>query len=67
MQATTALGSGDWVLTPLRTEEGYWVIVNRGFVPPDKRERAQRGPGEPTGLQAVSGLLRISEPAGRML
>lgn len=67
VQATTALGSGYWVLTPLRTEEGYWVIVNRGFVPPDKRERAQRGPAEPTGTQAVSGLLRISEPTGRML
>lgn len=67
VQATTAVGSGYWVLTPLRTEEGYWVIVNRGFVPPEMRERSARGQAEPSGAQTVSGLLRLSEPAGRML
>jgi surfeit locus 1 family protein len=67
VQATTALGSGYWVLTPLRTEEGYWVLVNRGFVPPDRRERAARGQPEPAGVQTVSGLLRLTEPRGRLL
>ena len=67
VQATTALGSGYWVLTPLRTEEGYWVLVNRGFVPPEMREPAARGQAAPTGTQTAAGLLRLSEPAGRML
>lgn len=68
VQATTALGSGYWVLTPMRTDEGYWVLVNRGFVPPDKRDRAARGErGAADGVQTVEGLLRMSEPGGRVL
>jgi surfeit locus 1 family protein len=35
VQAVTALGSGWWVLTPLRTEDGSVVLINRGFVPAD--------------------------------
>jgi surfeit locus 1 family protein len=64
--ATTALGSGYWVLTPLRTEQGFWLLVNRGFVPPEVRERAQRRTDEPTGVQEVTGLLRLTEPGGRL-
>ena len=67
VQATTALGSGYWVLTPLRTEQGFWVLVNRGFVPPDKRERTARGERGTDGTQSVTGLLRLSEPSGRLL
>jgi surfeit locus 1 family protein len=68
VQATTALGSGYWVLTPMRTQQGYWVLVNRGFVPPDKRDRAARGErASPEGEQVVEGLLRMSEPRGRVL
>ena len=67
VQATTALGSGYWVLTPLRTEDGYWVLVNRGFVPPDKRERPARAERGTDGVQTVTGLLRLSEPGGRLL
>lgn len=61
--ATTALGTGYWVLTPLRTQEGAWVFVNRGFVPPELRGRAPAGAAE----QAVVGLLRFAEPGGRPL
>jgi len=67
VSATTALGSGYWVLTPLRTEEGFWVLVNRGFVPPDKRDRATRGERDSDGVRAVAGLLRLTEPTGRTL
>ncbi|WP_336470404.1 SURF1 family protein [Caldimonas tepidiphila] len=66
VQANTVLGSGFWVLTPLRSEDGFWVLVNRGFVPPERRERASRGE-EPAAEQEVSGLLRLTEPGGRLL
>lgn len=61
--ATTELGSGYWVLTPLRTADGVWVLVNRGFVPPDQRTQVPRGAAQ----QTVTGLLRLSEPGGRLL
>ncbi len=35
VQAVTEFGGGFWVLTPLRTDAGFTVLVNRGFVPPD--------------------------------
>ncbi|MBC5782029.1 SURF1 family protein [Ramlibacter sp. USB13] len=61
--ATTGLGQGFWVLTPLQTQQGHWVLVNRGFVPSDLRERVPQGALEET----VTGLLRFSEPGGRLL
>ena len=39
--AVTELGSGYWVLTPLATR-GFTVLVNRGFVPQDRRDPATR-------------------------
>ena len=67
VQAVTDLGPGWWVLTPLRQADGSIVIVNRGFVPPERRERATRPAGNPPGEVAVVGLLRISEPGGGFL
>ncbi|MBL0730236.1 SURF1 family protein [Piscinibacter sp. HJYY11] len=67
VQATTALGSGYWVLTPMRTEQGFWVLVNRGFVPPDKRDPATRPVTAGDAVQTAEGLLRMSEPRGRVL
>lgn len=65
VRASTVLGSGFWVLTPLRTSTGFWLIVNRGFIPSEQRNhRAER---EEKGEQVVSGLLRISEPGGTLL
>jgi len=66
-QATTALGAGYWVLTPLQTEGGALVWINRGFVPPQTREPAQRGIASPEGEVSVTGLLRITEPDGGFL
>jgi len=63
VRATTALGAGFWVLTPLRTDGGFWVMVNRGFVPPEAREHWT----QPGGDQTVTGLLRFSEPGGTFL
>ncbi len=66
VQAVTDLGGGYWVLTPLETP-GFTLLVNRGFVPPDRRDPATRAAGNPAGLVTVSGLLRISEPGGGFL
>ena len=67
VQALTVEGSGYWVLTPLRTADGATVLVNRGFVPPEKRDPATRQDGAPQGTVSVTGLLRISEPNGDFL
>lgn len=65
--ASTELGSGYWVLTPLCTDRGFWLLVNRGFVPSEWRSRASRAASEPQGEQQVAGLLRLSEPVGSLL
>jgi surfeit locus 1 family protein len=67
VRASTALGSGHWVLTPLHTDAGWWLWVNRGFVPPERRRRDDRRSGEPDGEVQVTGLVRLSEPGGSLL
>ena len=67
VQALTSLGGGYWVLTPLRSADGSVVLVNRGFVLSERRDRASRVAGEPQGETAVSGLLRVTEPGGAFL
>ncbi len=67
VQASTVLGAGHWVLTPLRLADGSVVIVNRGFVPPAQRDPQARGEAAPTGPVVVTGLLRTSEPRGGFL
>lgn len=75
--AVTKLGSGFWMLTPLRTTEGFDVWVNRGFVPArpspehSAADLANRLATEPARQnlqhQSVLGLLRLSEPDGGFL
>lgn len=67
VQAVSDLGGGFWVMTPLVTDRGFTVLVNRGFVPPEKRDPATRAEGQPQGEVTVAGLLRISEPKGGFL
>jgi surfeit locus 1 family protein len=67
VQAVTRLGGGFWVMTPLVTDAGFTVLVNRGFVPPDRRDPASRAVGQPSGTVAIAGLLRLSEPGGGFL
>ncbi len=65
--ASTALGAGYWVLTPLKLADGMIVIINRGFVPTEKRNPATRPEGLIGTDTTVTGLLRISEPKGTLL
>lgn len=67
VRASTELGSGYWVLTPLYTDQGFWVLVNRGFVTPAFSTRASRQAQEPLPEQPQIGLLRLSEPGGSAL
>jgi surfeit locus 1 family protein len=64
VQASTALGPGFWVLTALRQPDGSAVLINRGFIASDRRDRlAPSGDGPVT----VTGLLRMTEPGGAFL
>jgi len=67
VQASTVLGAGYWVLTPLRTAQGSVVLVNRGFVPTERRQRATRAGSEAPAQVEVTGLLRMTEPGGGFL
>ena len=76
-QASTELGPGYWVVTPLQLADGDQVLVNRGFVPQDQRAQwlsqppavAPNGTDVSTdkGSATVEGLLRLSEPGGGFL
>jgi surfeit locus 1 family protein len=65
--ATTEFGSGYWLLTPLHSDDGHWLLVNRGFVPPDQRERVLTTTAASVGDQSITGLLRFTEPGGAFL
>jgi surfeit locus 1 family protein len=82
VQATTALGSGYWLLTPLRSADGYVVLVNRGFIPAEAADRNRQDSNNETrgtrdarkhqsnadrDMSTVNGLLRMSEPGGAFL
>ena len=67
VQANTELGPGFWVLTPFETTRGFIVLINRGFVPPERRDPSSRTNGQIGGTVNISGLLRITEPGGGFL
>lgn len=66
VQAVTEKGPGYWVLTPLVTPTAT-VLINRGFVPQDRRDPASRAEGQVPGEVTVTGLLRMTEPGGGFL
>ena len=61
VRAVTALGGGFWMMAPLRTDAGFVVLVNRGFVPPEYRE-----PGSQVNVDASDGAdSRVNVGTGR--
>ncbi|MDO9454318.1 MAG: SURF1 family protein [Stagnimonas sp.] len=66
-QAVTERGPGCWVVTPLHTSDGWWLLVNRGFVEMQKRDATTRAEGQVAGSVSVEGLLRLTEPKGGFL
>lgn len=67
VKAVTDLGPGFWVVTPLEDARGFTVLINRGFVPPERAAPDTRIEGQVEGPVSVTGLLRISEPKGGFL
>jgi surfeit locus 1 family protein len=55
-------GIGYWIFTPARLADGTSVIVNRGFVPDARKDRATRAVGQITGPVEITGALRWPEP-----
>jgi surfeit locus 1 family protein len=51
-------GAGYWVFTPARLGDGSVVIVNRGFVPENKKDPSSRATGQIAGLVEIVGSLR---------
>ncbi len=55
------------MLTPLQRGDGTLVLVNRGFVPSERRDASTRQSGNPDGQVEITGLLRMTEPKGGFL
>lgn len=67
VEATTERGMGYWVMTPLQSDEGFTVLINRGFIPSDRHDPATRAAGQINGETTITGLLRMTEPRGTLL
>jgi len=55
-------GPGYWAFTPARLPDGAFVIVNRGFVPENRRDPSTRAAGGISGPVEIVGALRWPEP-----
>ncbi|SDD41962.1 surfeit locus 1 family protein [Paracoccus isoporae] len=67
VKAVTEEGGGFWLLTAMQSVAGTTVLINRGFVPPDRRDPASRTQALPQGEVTVIGLARLTEPGGAFL
>jgi surfeit locus 1 family protein len=58
-------GRPGWhVITPLETEDGETVLIDRGFVPDHLKAPALRAEGEVEGVVAVTGIVRLPDRQG---
>ncbi len=56
--------AGYHVLTPLKVGDGTMLLVNRGWVPLDRRDPESRPAGQVGGPVTVTGILRVNAHAG---
>jgi surfeit locus 1 family protein len=56
-------GSGYWVFAPARLPGGGLVVVDRGFVPEGRQDKATRAAGEVAGRVDMVGVMRWPESA----
>jgi surfeit locus 1 family protein len=61
---TDVKGPGYWIFAPARLAGGGTVIVNRGFVPADRKAPQSRPQSVADGVVDVTGLMRWPEPRG---
>jgi surfeit locus 1 family protein len=57
-------GVGYWIVTPAQLADGSVVMVNRGFVPEEKRAPLSRPEGQTEGSATLIGVLRWPEQRG---
>ncbi len=57
-------GAGYWVFAPARLPGGSIVLVDRGFVPRDRKDPATRAQGAPQGVVDIVGVVRWPEARG---
>lgn len=55
---------GFWVFAPARLAYGAVVLVNRGFVPTDRKDAATRADGTPNAPVEIIGYMRFPESRG---
>ena len=57
-------GQGYWVFAPARLDDGATVLVNRGFVPTDRKAAASRGGAASNAPVEITGYMRWPESRG---
>ena len=57
-------GPGYWMFAPARLSGGSIVLVDRGFVPPERKDPASRAQGAPHGTVEIVGVMRWPETRG---
>ncbi len=57
-------GPGYWVFAPARLAGGGIVVVDRGFVPLERKDAASRAQGAPQGTIDIVGVMRWPETRG---
>jgi len=62
VQASTELGSGFWLITPLRMADGHVVLINRGFISPRWEHDKASDTMHPV---TIIGLLRLKREKGK--
>jgi surfeit locus 1 family protein len=60
-------GPGYWAFAPVRLPGGGLVVVDRGFVPEGRQDKATRAAGEVAGRLDMVGVMRWPESAGWFL